>query len=116
MRDKREQSLFELWAMKVGAVVLSKDIDGSYINGKARYMLRAWLGRSKLGARWIPVFERMPESGELVLLATDKKHYAVGRWDDYANKWFEEYCMAEHDVGQVTHWQKISEIEVEKSK
>ncbi len=110
MRDKKEQLLFEHWSMKVGDVVLTRDIDGSYINGKARCMLRAWLGRSKLGSRWIPVVERTPEPGELVLLATDKKHYAIGRWDDYANKWFEEYCMADHDVGQVTHWQKIAEL------
>lgn len=45
---KCEMSQFELWATGVGSFVLTKEIDGNYINGKTRVAFRAWVARSRL--------------------------------------------------------------------
>lgn len=109
VRNREEQELFEKWAMSQGTYVLSKEIDGSYLNGKTRCAFRAWGARSKIGFGWISVLDRMPVSGEIVILLTSNQHYAVVRYDDYANKWFEEYGMPEYEAGHVTHWMPIPE-------
>lgn len=67
MRNKEEQKLFEKWAMSQGTYALSKEIDGSYLNGKTRSAFRAWVARSKIGSGWIKCSERMPEKGVDVL-------------------------------------------------
>lgn len=110
MRNKKEQGLFETWAISVGAYSLSKEIDGSYINGKTRCAFRAWLGRSKLekeslvGDGWVKCSERMPEIGQEVILFNGvvRSGYYYTEYGDFADVAEDVFT-----IGNATHWQPL---------
>lgn len=111
VRNKEEQEMFEKWAMSQGTYSLSKEIDGSYLNGKTRCAFRAWVARSKIGSGWISVLDRMPDCNtDVQVYCGDSREQFVAY---YVGQGYFHYATYETTSGYVdieckpTHWQPL---------
>lgn len=53
---------------------------------------------------WIPVDERLPQHGDIVLCNT-RYHYEVLQWDGRANRWVNRFMNPKKEY--VTHWMPL---------
>ena len=56
--------------------------------------------------KWIPVSERLPKGGEIVLCNT-KYFLEVLQWDERADMWVDQYRS--YQKNYVTHWMPLPE-------
>ena len=57
--------------------------------------------------KWIPVTERLPKGGEIVLCNT-KYFLEVLQWDERADMWVDQYRS--YRKNYVTHWMPLPEM------
>ena len=58
--------------------------------------------------RWIPVTERLPDSGKYVLLYCSDGLYGEGHYRAYENKWYLSKITYK-SIPDVTHWMPLPE-------
>ena len=57
--------------------------------------------------KWIPVSERLPESGEYVMVY-DTRDGWIGLWEFSGVAWYDNSCQA-WGIDEVTHWMPLPE-------
>jgi hypothetical protein len=61
-----------------------------------------------VGGKWIPVTERLPESGKCVLVCSKDGMVAEGSYKAYEKKWT-QFRWNVTDLQNVTHWMPLPE-------
>lgn len=79
-------------------------IDDPYCRPDANEFADRLIARGVTVQEWIPVTDRLPNHGDIVLCNT-RYHYEVLQWDGRANRWVNNFMNPKKEY--VTHWMPL---------
>lgn len=80
-------------------------VDPAYYGIEARHLADNLIANGVTVQKWIPVTERLPEHGDVVLICTKDKDVQVFQWDAVYNGWVGD--RYNYSVKYVTHWMPL---------
>ncbi len=66
-----------------------------------------WVGNGVTVQKWIPVSERLPKHGDIILCYTKYREISVFQWDSAAERWLTNTWDYRKD--SITHWMPLPE-------
>lgn len=87
----------------------TEEEETAHIESVADYLIEngVTVTDNNVGSKWIPVTERLPDSGKCVLIYSEDGMVAEGNYTAYDKKWYQFRWSVKGQ--EVTHWMPLPE-------